>query len=1033
MSNRVRCPSCGLNQSLVEADRDQFCHSCGEILREEGAGVRRGEEFGRRRRGRDWEEDEDIPERFRSSGMGTSAIVVLAVGGVLLLLFLGIFLTVIFVQPTVTVGPTVAPPNIPPLGANRPPIRPNPPPIVVNRPPVAPGVNPPAPIAWEVRADPVPQAVKVANADRVVQLGDDNPHFILTPSTPGPFLASGENYQPTSVRAIWNLQTMEKVAEVTGYRMAVFGVLSPDGQYLASKLNAAGVPLVVISCKDSKEAFRPRIPQFPSSDYFDFAGPRRLVVGTKDRPLYKYRVFEVPTGRQLGEVAAPTQPDEKSEAVSGGGRYLAFKSGPRVTILDLDRGQPAGTFDIPGYRPDTAHSHLAFSPDGKELAVLMGVRNLLRVITWDLVGNNLAADYIPPSGLIQTLKTSQKDYGGRHLEWLGDGSGWLIRGEVLLDRARGTPAWTMNLDGIDPNTARRVVGSHLAVVGGTLGGPRSLQLVAIQRGQTNPRVPPPLVPPKSGEPGRYVFANDPTPQPTQIDPLPVVEEKLLDSLELAAPANSIQRLLFTSLEVGQVAVVTTPQTREINKHMSVRLYDLRTGGSVAGMPLFKLPHPPAQMDISPDGNLMVANNPSAPERVVAWSLAEKKQIADWIPYEKSPGTFRRVDVVKVVDKEHVLTRNFPGDVVLWKLPECKPVFTCNCFAMRDLPLSPRRKHVVLRGKQGLELFDIKTGHPTGRFPFPEGRQVHQVLTGSFHPNGKEFAAVLSFGTGMGPSPRELVRWDATTGKVIASQPTLFGEHFPLVWCGEGTLMSGWSLFDLKQGAAVCHYTAAYGHPAHNSPDRRFWFTSAQTPNGPARLAQVPVPEGEARKLAGWLASGDVRLLVKPGTKVSLELDFTGPPDEAEYRSRQQMQLGHALNNLGLVVADGQPIKLRISAKESDTGEKTKAAVTPKGARAGKPDTVEIPGKRLTCELSFTNADGKPLVPVRKHVIEVADLKVTGEAKDDPTEAATGGQTKRLWMEFSRWQYQNLPPGYVARHGGTAIDWPRTVDLGRAKE
>jgi hypothetical protein len=387
----------------VDADRDQYCHSCGEILHEGGAArVRPGADERRFRRGRDWEEDEDTPDRFRSepSGMGTSAIVVIVCGGLLLLLFVGIVLAVIFAQPTftVTTGPG-------PTGANPPgfPINPGPP-VVPNPAPPAPGGNPPpAPVAWEVAADPVPRPVKAANAGKAVRLQADNPHFILTSTIPGPFLASGENYQPTSKRAIWNLETMEKVSEVTGFRMAVFGSLSPDGRYLAAQLNAGGAPLVVIDCKDSKQAFQPQLPPFPPPDYYDFAGPRRLVVGTRDRPQYRYRVFEVPTGRQLSEVVTSTQPEENSHAVSGGGRYLAFKSGQTVTILDLDRGQPTGSFDIPFYRQDVTYSRLAFSPDGKELAVLMGVRNLVRVLSWDLAGNKSAVDWVLPTGLVQTM------------------------------------------------------------------------------------------------------------------------------------------------------------------------------------------------------------------------------------------------------------------------------------------------------------------------------------------------------------------------------------------------------------------------------------------------------------------------------------------------------------------------------------------------------------------------------------------------------------------------------------------------------
>ena len=54
---------------------------------------------------------------------------------------------------------------------------------------------------------------------------------------------------------------MEKLGEVSGFQMTSVGVVSPDGASVASKLNQANIPFIVVSCKDNAKAFEMDVPE----------------------------------------------------------------------------------------------------------------------------------------------------------------------------------------------------------------------------------------------------------------------------------------------------------------------------------------------------------------------------------------------------------------------------------------------------------------------------------------------------------------------------------------------------------------------------------------------------------------------------------------------------------------------------------------------------------------------------------------------------------------------------------------------------
>jgi hypothetical protein len=506
-------------------------------------------------------------------------------------------------------------------------------------------------------------------------------------------------------------------------------------------------------------------------------------------------------------------------------------------------------------------------------------------------------------------------------------------------------------------------------------------------------------------------------------------------LPLAAHLNDIKKVLFSSPEVGQAAVLSLEPAAD--KHgprpAGVERLDLLAGKSLGKVALAE-----ARVDalwelnahLSGDGKLLAQVGASDRRRVDVWSLLAGKRVASWGPYLSVAGALGDVTGLAAVDAGHVLTQTSPGDVVLWKVPECRPVHHWKALSQSSLVLSPGRKYAVLRGERSLVLCNLRTGEVRGRFPFPGGEpKVLGFLAGSFRPDGKELAAVLSFGDGRGPSPHSLVRWDATTGKLLDTLPIRPVAGAPrLTWCGEGNLLVERTLLDLKLGVPVCSYSSPHWPTAQGGPDGRFWFLDAAGA-GPARLVARALPEEAAQRAAADVTEGRVSLLLKPGTKVTLELGLAGVGDAAR-RKELELRVRQHLNGLGLLVAPRQPIELRLQVREADTGEKVRVKVeVQKGTRRPAIELVEVPRKRLIGEIAVIGENGKDLLPRRTETFQLASFTAYSDGKEPAAVAASREQLFNLVGSLAYWFEQSLPSAPLARQRDWGVPWPRTIVLG----
>ena len=147
---------------------------------------------------------------------------------------------------------------------------------------------------------------------------------------------------------------------------------------------------------------------------------------------------------------------------------------------------------------------------------------------------------------------------------------------------------------------------------------------------------------------------------------------------------------------------------------------------------------------------------------------------------------------------------------------------------------------------------------------------------------------------------QLVRWDLNTGEVNADfkttvtiNPGLNDRNQPLECCGPNhVLLDGRILVDLVHRAHVWSYFGSDNGTA--GPDGRHWFITGIF-NQPAGLRSISLPEPGVDRVVAMVNDPSVKALLRTGSKVSLQPEFTGPPNDPQgFRNKITAQLNAKL-------------------------------------------------------------------------------------------------------------------------------------------
>jgi len=297
---------------------------------------------------------------------------------------------------------------------------------------------------WGVKVDPPAETFKVPE-EAGYSLAVPSGQGVLFPTTYSPFVALGQNKNPTDSRQVFDLRTKSAAGAIRGKgEVSEEAKISPDGRYFLTELKggppAKTVSIVVWSFKTG-QAVR-TIEASPSLVFLKLLGFGKGNMPVTARYVGQGDVvsaWDVETGKLVSEMLAPPSFAKEGVAISPGGRYLALISNePHLVVFDLTNGRKVGELPI----PNPGHPEgLTFSPDGTELAGVFAPGTDTKVLVWDVAKGEVVVDHTI-KGMVKLNTPGGQNTPGHTVEWLPDGSAWLLYGHTLVDRANGRIVWT---------------------------------------------------------------------------------------------------------------------------------------------------------------------------------------------------------------------------------------------------------------------------------------------------------------------------------------------------------------------------------------------------------------------------------------------------------------------------------------------------------------------------------------------------------------------------------------------------------------
>lgn len=927
--------------------------------------------------------------------------------------------------------------------------------ILTLTPPVAARADDLSATDWKLKVDPPAQAPTApASKDFAIPFPANfgGGGEAVYPSSPSPFVAIGKNAFDNDVRQVWDLSTRKLVGSFKG--QIGFDdktvALSPDGAYLAGKPTFRKT--VEVRATKNGRVVQSFDVDSPFVDFVDFAAGDRLVFGFLQDG--RFQVGDIKSGDKVADLTPAKQVDREGIAFSPGRAYMAaaWWFDGRLRVYDLATGKQVGEAPTPKAknRQNYRVSGLAYSPDGAELAGLFESFGTYRIVCWDAANGKMLADFDLGKEIGKPAF-----YNAAGIGWFPDKSAWLVLGHAVVDRAAGKKVWDLPFDAknLKPGPRRFLDNDHALVISHepamalrTAVVPRDKIAGAVQivraGGNASDAALPPLKPANwagvkvvtlAGKPGAWSATPETPPSPPRLTSRAVA---------LKGKADDFRALLFAGAGSTQAVAVGTPRQLgqpdpTAGQARWVERFDLAGGRSLGKVDLPNVVDPIA---LSPDGSALLLREARTRDRLDIVAAADGKPVVGWRPFEKESGEDRAVTWATFLGPDRVLTLGGGGTLVLWSVPDCKALYSLD-DAFHGIPiLSPGRK--LLAGFDGktLRVLDAETGAlkgegtaPTGLGPRPEWKAA------AFRPDGQELVAL--FGTGT------LVGWDLKTGKGAEVKPTSpVPAAGPMDWAGENhVLIENRILLDLRSRRVVGEYAGA---PIGSvGPDGRHWFV-ARGPAGQesATLAAIDLPDAGLEKAEALMADPKSPAVIRPGMKVSLQLNIAGPPKDAPaYRQALAETLRARLKANGLVVVDDGPpanrapgvtpvsfvraaapdARLVVTAREKDTGQ------TIQYRRIGRlsRDIQVVKLIDLVCEMTLIDARGPvswtPPRPIPMQPVGFILRMPAGET--DPEVYLK----KLQWDRVKEWATTPGPPYFVARDGNEVVRIPAWLDLNAA--
>ncbi|MBX3414772.1 MAG: hypothetical protein KF708_18940 [Pirellulales bacterium] len=315
------------------------------------------------------------------------------------------------------------------------------------------------------------------------------------------------------------------------------------------------------------------------------------------------------------------------------------------------------------------------------------------------------------------------------------------------------------------------------------------------------------------------------------------------------------------------------------------------------------------IDLSSDARLVLARSAGfgfgKQARLTIYSLEGKEvtPVVAWQPYGEEDDHDSDIRWARFVGPHQVLAISEEGVLSLWKTDELAPLWMAKGARDAYPGLSATQKTVALPVEGGVVLLETSSGRKLGSL----GAEPAHARA--------ELAALDTLGTRLAlVNPGRCRVWELSDQKLVREFPLPARlKCETLVWCGpEHLLVDGHCLVDVTRRLWAWDYEEV--SPAVRAHGPQTWYITGGGRQNAMVLCSATLPDEAARAATSGLEAESL-LVIKPGMKVSLDLQINAAPDD---RQKVQAALTSQLTKSGLVVEEGSPLKLSCSIRPGET-------------------------------------------------------------------------------------------------------------------
>lgn len=801
-------------------------------------------------------------------------------------------------------------------------------------------------VNWKARpdagpnADPVDSSAKFQVKLKGGFLGDDS---VIYPVTASPFALVSEADGKGS-RDVFNLATGKKAGSLKGQNISGGNVaLSPDGKYVGWFRFEGSSGIVEVWDVPGKKSLGGIAvdPKKFNMALLAMPSPTRMVAFSDvNRALLSWKLPSGDLEREqvLGEKCRPAD----RFSFSPGGRYAAFVSdylAKWITVYDFDTGE-ISEIQFPN-RPGNELLGISFSPDGKTLALAFDGDTpsyAERILLINTADGALAESIILEEGVKKEHNLHGK---GTSLQWFPDGKHLLLHGIAVIDRSAGKVVYSLGKPGFDSGSLknRRVLGNGLladwqgsrqesAIKPLTFSAEdiaRSTAVVEAGGLMVDSKLPPltrfeasSAEDLSSDRSQGWQASADAAAAATKLleSPLPL---KGSGQVRDARYSQAVAGLAFLRTAEGEdpndvknrrpeTRFRVTPKANIVTQLIPKAIHCRKNGIDVYDLAKRDLQR---RIDIdfscdlmaaSPGGTRIAVAPHDGEGRLDVYSVADGKHVAACRPFQSEEKTDQRlIQKAIFLDEDHLAAMNFDDRLLVWKLPECTPL-----YEIREVVspvLSPGGKYLVVALEDVVSFRDPRTGKSVGDLTM-EG----PVRALAIHPQGERMAVVCSVRKGT-----YLYEVDVKSGRASEAIPLPI-DVVNCQWAGDGyLLLNRTALLDLKQKTVAWTYDTPddTALAAATPPDARHWLVAKAARGAAVQIAAIELPDPAAvKRLAG--ANLEPKMVVQPGGAVTVMPKIPERPDRPGFQAEALGFLNTAVERSGVKDLPGQPVKLAVN-------------------------------------------------------------------------------------------------------------------------